>query len=427
MLKTVFENKLLYVMCAVSLLCISMSIITTNFLAVAAFAIFLSSLVLTDINTSFVLLFGLLPFANIFKMNPGSTSFFTMCELIVVILAFFKIKKHGSFLLMFVVFGTYVVAFAEKNASFVGIIKLLIGFLIIYTGTRLLKKKDVLNIAYLMSVSTAVMLLLSQNKQYYLKVMEYCDDANLYVNAEGVLTDINRLGGFFGDPNYCSIVIIIALTLLSILYYYKVVGIEFWVIAAVLVPLGFFTYSKSYFLCIALWAAILMMFVLFPKHKVMALIAAMGIYIALNLILTGRIEVINMVLERFSSKDLTTGRNSLNKIYMNYITENKNIFLFGAGALQDRFQGVSNNVHNMYIEMLFKFGIVGSILYILTVISSLNTVKALNTENDMAIIRFMPIMFMLMMYYFLAGINRYELPFYVVVAYLGYNYNRLQG
>ena len=214
-----------------------------------------------------------------------------------------------------------------------------------------------------------------------------------------------------------------SLALLCVLYYYKEINLEFWVFLGFLIPLGFSTYSKSYFLCIAMLILFLILFVLFPKHKGWALISVVTVAVIVSMILNGKIAAINVIFERFEAGDLTTGRADLNDFYLNYLWSNPQVLFFGEGINADRAIGAWNNVHNIYIESLFKLGIVGSLLYLSALLIS-TRIKKTNVSKR-KFVNFFPMIFLLILYYALAGITMYELPFYLSIAFLAKDFNYL--
>ena len=167
----------------------------------------------------------------------------------------------------------------------------------------------------------------------------------------------------------------------------------------------------------------LILFVLFPKHKRLAIVALILVAVIVSMALSGKIEVITTILERFSNGDITTGRADLNSLYLTYVWENPMVLLFGSGISTDRIIGASNNVHNIYIEGLFKLGIVGCVIYICTLLSCILLPK--KSISKRKFVNFLPLIFVAILYFALAGIIMYELPFYLAIAFLSVNFNSL--
>ena len=357
---SVHPNRKLFSIWFVSLVCIALGVATTPYLSVISLLLFFASLLFLQTQEIFALLFGLLPFANIFKLSTTSMSLFTICEIGAVIYLLLKERLKVSQFLMLMVLTVYLILSSLNDLNYLTIIKVVVGFLLIGFAMSTFTQYGLKQSARILSLSTIAMLLLSTNQRYLSYVEKYFTDLDYYIDSTGHATDTLRVSGFFGDPNYCAVLIVLVLSLLGVLYYYKAIGTEFWLHAAFLVPLGFLTYSKSYFLCIALFVIMLILFVLFPKHKCWALVSLIGIGVAVWLVINGRIEAINMILARFTQESLTTGRTALNQVYLQYIYDNTKVLFFGDGISADRFSGASNNVHCLYIEILYKLGIIGA-------------------------------------------------------------------
>ena len=424
MFKILKDNLPMYLVWLVMLACISVGVATTNILSIAALIIFAAFLVLSPTVNSCVLLFGIMPFANIFKYQAGAMSFFTVCELLLVVVSVFKTRKiKGKFIISLFLLAAYMLATDVPNTNILGIVKILVGFYLIYLITTDATKDDVINIAYMLSGSVIIMLLLSMNANYFKYVEPYLLDFNYVLDSTGHATETMRMGGFFGDPNYCGVLILVSIALLCTLYYFKKIKAEFWIFIAFLIPLGFFTYSKSYFLCIAALAIFSILFVLLPKHTGWGILSIVAVVVVVFMAISGKIEVINVILERFLNEDFSTGRAALNDVYLDYIWNKTAVLFFGEGISTHTIKGVSNNVHNIYIEALFKLGIFGVALYFATLFNSISLTKTKKVKKRMA--NYFPLMFIAVSYFALAGVTMYEFPFYLAITILAVGFNSL--
>jgi hypothetical protein len=88
MFKAIKENKILYITWMALILLVALSVVLSSYLTLIALAVFVLFCVFRSVNQSCVLLFGLIPFAYIFKLSPGTTSFFTICEILMVLIIF---------------------------------------------------------------------------------------------------------------------------------------------------------------------------------------------------------------------------------------------------------------------------------------------------------------------------------------------------
>ena len=424
MFKILKDNLPMYLVWLVMLACISVGVATTNVLSIAALIIFAVFLVLSPTINSCVLLFGIMPFANIFKYQADATSFFTICELLLIAVSVFKTQKiKGKFIISLLLLATYMFATDVPNTNIFGIVRIIIGFYLIYLVTSKATKNDVVNIAYMLSGSTILTLLLSMNANYFKYIEPYLIDLNFVLDSTGHVTETMRMGGFFGDPNYCGVLVLVSIALLCTLYYFKKIKVEFWIFISFLIPLGFFTYSKSYFLCIAALAVFLILFVLLPKHTGWGILSIAAVGVVVSMAVSGKIEVINVILERFLNEDFSTGRAELNNIYLNYIWNKPTTLFFGEGISTHVMEGSSNNVHNIYIEALFKFGVFGVAIYLVTLFNSISFTKTKKERKRVA--NYFPLMFIAVSYFALAGITLCEPPIYLAIAILAINFNSL--
>ena len=418
-LRRVRPNWNLFLIWLLCLGCISVGVITTPYLSIISLLLFFITMLAARPDDTFALLFGLLPFANIFKLSTTSMSLFTICETGLAVYLLLKNRIRVSQFFMLTLLVLYLLFFSLSNLSLLTIVKTIVGLLLIGFAASVLTKEGLKSAARLLSLSTIVMLLLSRNRAYLSYVEKYYGDLDYYVDAAGRATNTLRISGFLGDPNYCAVLLVMVLALLCVLYYHKAIRAEFWLYSAFLVPFGFLTYSKTYFLCIAILLVMLILFVLFPKHKFWALLSLIGGGVVVWLAVNRKIEAINMILARFSGGDFTTGRMKLNRDYLQYIFEHAKVLFFGDGISADRFSGAGNNVHCLYIELLYKLGVVGTFLYCGTLSAALSQPRK---QLHRPFANYLPLAFFLVIFAFLAALVNYALPFYIIIVAAAYNY-----
>lgn len=408
--------KLFAAIYILSLLLIILSPFGGALLTVAALGLFTISLFFIPTIYSYSLLLGIFPFANIFKLSPDSTSLMTICEMIllakIILYLFLKKKtfKCNIGLAVGVIFTILYILIFSSQIEYQLIIKLVVRILLVayYMRSDIAHKGGIAAIkttAYCFSLSMLISMILCQITVYkdavsdYLRVIQYSSESELVRN-----------GGLMDDPNYCSMAIIASMIFISVLYYYKKIKFEFWLLVVPLFLLGFTTYSKSYFLMSIAFVAVLLLFVLYPKHKGWAIVSSIAVAIIGLAAYSGQIKIINDILLRFETVGITTGRDELNQIYVNYMLDNIKVLLFGEGfnvtALAD-----TNNVHNLYLEVLFRLGLVGSSIFTATVICCFP-----KKQHKSKLINYMPATFVFVMYMALAGLDSYALFYYILLA-----------
>lgn len=421
-------KKFLFILIyALSVLSVVLSPIVGSILVFAATGLFAVSVFLLPKSYCYGLLFGLFPFANIFKLGPDSMSFLTICEIILLVAVFAEMLIKSRFIRGRVLVLIYALTFTvlhiilfSSEIDYLSIIKLVVRVLLVacYLKTDISKEEretSIKMIAYCLSVSMLLMMILSQIESYmatvsdYLRVVEYDSVGSLIRN-----------GGLLDDPNYCSLAIMVSIAFITVLYYYRKVRFEYWLLVVPLYLLGFTTYSKSYFLTSSAFIILLILLVLFPKHKLLAIVLSIAAVFAVLAILSGQITVINKILLRFTAQEVTTGRDQLNHTYINYIFGDMKTLFFGEGFDAEAISG-SNNVHNLYIEMLFKLGIIGSLFFVVTVISCFT-----RKTTKCKVVNYIPLIIVAVMYMALAGMDSYGLFYYILLVGISLLYVRDQ-
>ena len=411
-----YSNKKAYTFAISIVFFIVLSVYVGKIANYIALIVFLGSFFFLEKIDIYILLFAIFPFANIFKASASSMSFLTICEIILFVFIFFdflknKLKFKSIFLFSILAFTIYLVVGFFEQFSFSVFIKMLIRPFILYylfnSEFSYDKKKAVtVGIAYMLSVSMILMMFLSLNQSFMERVIDYLR----IVQIQNGLQQLTRNGGLLTDPNYCSLAILMTLSLLGVLYYSKQVGSVYWLFIIPLIVMGFSTYSKSFFLCIIAYAVLMTMFVLFPKHPGWGVVTTAVVSVIAYGVVNGRIEVIELVLDRFQNGDITTGRSNLNRTYLTYLADNPSKLFFGSGITSYAID-TYNNVHNLFIESLYKLGIVGSFIYCILIRSCMYA-----NGRKKRLVAYFPVIFMVTMYMALAGLDSFELIYYFIIC-----------
>ena len=385
-------------------------------LVLLATLLFAFSLISLPQAYCYAILFGLFPFANIFKLAPESMSFLTVCEILllakIVLESIFKsrtFKANAALTLTLTFTVLYMMVFSER-IDYLNIIKTVVRAILVASYLRSIASnpdriKVIKALGYCLSFSMLLMMVLSQIEPYMEGVSGYLRAVQL-----GGGSELMRNCGLLDDPNYCSLAIMATLTFITVLYYYKLIKVEYWLLTVPLFLIGFTTYSKSYFLVAAAFLILLLFFVLFPKHKGWAIVLSIVSVLVVSSILRGEVEIINKVLERFETDGLTTGRDELNELYLQYIFGNAKVLFLGEGFAVTAISGMQV-AHNLYIETWFRLGLVGSLLFVAMIMSCFPKQKMVRK-----LINYMPALFVVVMYMALAGLDSYGLFYYILLA-----------
>ncbi len=162
----------------ISLVCIALGVVTTPHLSVVSFLLFFAALLFLQTEEIFALLFGLLPFANIFKLSTASMSLFTICEIGAVIYLVLKKRLKASQFMLLIALIAYLIISSPSNLNLFTVVKVAAGFLLIGFGVSVLTQDGLKQTALMLSLGTIAMLLLSTNQRYLSYVEKYFTDMN---------------------------------------------------------------------------------------------------------------------------------------------------------------------------------------------------------------------------------------------------------
>lgn len=364
----------------------------------------------SDNTRIFKYLFFLMPFAVIFKLNPSSTSLFTVLELFCVFLFFIRRPTFESKL--GIIMGVLLAVSLPKSFSNLSeLFKLVSGLLLFYSFTRDNKRATLNNYFPYFVSGLFLSALLGFFKERIPRLLSMYSDLN-YNRINGVF--VLRYSGLFQDPNYFSVPIIFCIICIGILllssskkgkFIYSAVGLF-------LIFFGLLTYSKSFLLTLA---------VTLPLLAVQSGISK-AIYITIAIVLAGVLiyvfdpgQLFTGIIFRFKTGDLTTGRTAIWENYFNVIFSSAGSLLFGHG-LGSRLERAQ---HSIWIESLYTVGIPGTVAYFACLfrISKLGSIKI-----KRKFINFIGFIVIAVMFSFINGMSSFELPFYLMLSVLIFNH-----
>ena len=230
-----------------------------------------------------------------------------------------------------------------------------------------------------------------------------------FVNDSGSV-DPNVFQRYFGltyDPNFFTVVNCVLIAI--ILFTTKRFTVKELIQLLFLSVTGIMTFSKSYLLLIAFIIGVYVF--KRSRHVGRNTVIFFGVIVTFILIENiMQVDLISVVTGRFKtfseSGDLTTGRLELWKDYLIYIFKSPYILFFGEG-----FNAVALNVkaaHNSYIDFVYRFGIIGSVLWLIYFVMSYRTVyKKQQGRNDLA--TNMPLLICLIGFMFLSAFSFQQL------------------
>lgn len=231
-----------------------------------------------------------------------------------------------------------------------------------------------------------------------------------------------RFNGFLSDPNYYSTLLILALVgLLCLRNCNCITTLLFYILFAFIVYLGVLTISKSFFITL-LFIIVYQLICIFIDGKVLkGSTLTVLLCVCVYLIFYGKISFFDDVIQRISDAatvdELTTGRTFLWGEYLAYINGNPTIFLFGNNLDCEL---LSLGTHNIFIEMWYSVGVVGLILMLLFLILLLNNVNHNIIKQNKLPIRFLPLISIALLYFFLQGFTQILFYVSIFISYMCY-------
>lgn len=341
---------------------------TNRYVIVVAFAICICGFIAMDNDTIICDMFFLLPFSTIFKTSNLSTSLVTILSIYIIVIFLARkrlVIKADKVLLTGLLFVWFIIVGDLLNGaiSIISIIKHLSGIYLVFFILKEIKEVKAILIYYGLGVyiSSAVALFANYIPNFYNFVE--------YTGHNAVI--ITRFSGMNGDPNYYTVSLL--LVLMGALALYKERKMYFVIAFIATCFFGFQTYSKSFFVAIII-AVVVIIFELLKSKNNKLIAAAISILIIVGIVLSisGQISAINLVVDRFTSaenlSELTTGRTNLWQEYLLYIFDNWTIFFYGKGISAPLLG--NHGAHNFIIELLYYFGIVGSVLFMIFVVTA---------------------------------------------------------
>ena len=154
-----------------------------------------------------------------------------------------------------------------------------------------------------------------------------------------------------------------------LLYAKETKGTRYLILGMLLALIGFLTGSRTFFVVFALAISWIVLPVLVNNknsYRGRVLILVFFISIVFYFSLNNYDSVIMRLIDRFINprrNDISNGRFEIWNLYLTILKSNIQYLLFGIGSYEKL--GISHMAHNMYIEQITMFGIVGNLIIIM--------------------------------------------------------------
>lgn len=407
------EHNLIFGVSILSMVLICLSLYNSIF-AIAAFGLHIVSLLYFEPDEYIALLISLMPWAYIYKVNGVSTSLFSILVFAVVIKYVINIRYFNNMfvVLLFCFFFNVFVHFSINSSTMAFMfIKLLFNIILLYEMCTLHTEEHlpIILVMFIISVvlSSAVAEFFPQKALLYNRIS---------VDSTFVEFKYARFKGLQNDPNYYNASLVISLLSLCYLFIKKQIGLSFFPLSVICIYFGFLTYSKSFFLLLLIWFAVVV-FYSFKKKRYALGGLLLGISaVAIAFIFSGKVQLINVLMNRFTdASGATSGRTDIWPMFIRHFIENPMVLLFGNGFESLIFQ--THAAHNTYIDLIYYFGIVGTVLLLPLILISFRQNKMYHKQTFSYIF----LGFIMMIYFFLSGITLCEFPFVLFLVFMFFN------
>ena len=356
-----------------------------------------------------------LPFSLIYKLSPASTSLFTYAMLAVgTVLIFrqrsFERKFIGSLALtaMYLIIG--------MGDNYTKTFKMILGFFLFYIFVKRILPADFKNHIMAFALGMIGSSCIGLLKGNWPRIDAYFSDMNsIYIRG----VEAFRFSGLYLDPNYYSVSAIFAITLCIMLFISKRGNrILLGAVAGALTVFGFISYSKMFLAAVSALALILIISGFESLKRILIVIFSApvigtGVY---KWMLNN--DYITTMTGRLSGRDISTGRFGLWKTYVRHINSSNTTFFFGDGLRAGYLS--AGGPHNTYIEAVYYIGLLGTALFLLTV---LIVFKCRKLDIKRGILNYaLPLLFLFMIAT-LGCFTVNDLMFYFILIWLGLNYD----
>lgn len=324
-------------------------------------------------GVSLPVLMFFLPFAPLLKFGQGSISFFTLALLIVYLVYAVtgsrNIKIYHLIPALCIIVLTIIVktmlGYSFDNSYILFSVALL---LVPFVSRETDGKYDFYWITVFFVLGITVAAITSQYLVLFPNIAGYIETFDLF----GAV----RHAGYYGDPNFYSAHITVALAGIMVLSFSKLSKsklVSLIIMSAILLYCGLLSVSKSFVLITICLFLMWLLALMFHKGKISGKITILfmtSIGIMFLLSSTVFTDGINMVVERFARddnlSDFTTGRLDIWMNYMHEFESNLGLLLFGKGYSHVLVGGRA--AHNTIIQIVFQLGIIGSVFMIVWIV-----------------------------------------------------------
>lgn len=229
----------------------------------------------------------------------------------------------------------------------------------------------------------------------------------------------HRFGGLLPDCNFYTMFSVIAISILALPFYSGVSGWLRIVLLFTLLVFGGITFSKSFYLSIAV--LFIFMIVLGGRGNIKFVLGAILVGVLLYHFFSEYIDlVLGASFQRFidsqgDAESFTNGRYDYWLMYIHEICASPLDFMIGHGAEELPHSIVA---HNTYLEILYKFGLLG---FVFNIVYLFVVKKSIVNNQKFRYINYVPFLFLLMLIFNLSAFSFYPLWTILLICFIAWN------
>lgn len=311
----------------------------------------------------------LVSFAPIFKGNLGGFTFFNIVVLVSMIKGLIisgaKINRFKG--IPFILLAFYSVTTGITNGY-----SALIAFLSYIFMSILLFSRERIDLHKIITFSTLGIIATSLLGLFKSSIPKLDVALKLTTIRLDVGEHYERFAGIENNPNYYSLIISICIAAFVVLFIEKRIKIIDYVYVCALTVFGLLTVSQSFIVSVIVIAIVTFLWMLKNDFRRAPIVLIFVILIASITLLFLQDDTLNTILFRYtrvteaeSAGDATSGRTVLLHYYLQYLTSNLHVLLFGKGiGARGLTVGAS---HNFYMDILYHLGLCGGIIYLVCI------------------------------------------------------------
>ena len=408
-MKCEIEKK--YLLAAILLLGIVLGVIFPILSYVTFLGFTLYILAEGDETWLFMLILLVFPLAYIFKASPESTSLFTYILLVFQLKLLFTHKINRRFFYVWIVFLCFCLTGILNSPTDVLKQAMIPMFLYFFLNEDVIERKNLFLKIYIFSILLAS--IIGYFAEYIPNLLNYI---SFKTTNDGVGGIYYRFSGVWGDPNYYTVNLILAL--LFALYLnikHEISTRSFIFLSILIISFGALTQSKTFLLMLVISLSYCFYLSVKTKRYNLTLLMICCVIVGGALIATGTLIIFDGIIERIMLSQnvgqLTTNRSIIWENYIRYFNSNPSVWLIGNGLCSAFVNRAAP--HNTYIDFIFYYGLIGSAIFIYLIKLSFSRFKKCER-----VIGYMPMIALLIMLFSLSSLTYMDFQFQLAVVLL---------